>query len=84
MFGFHQQPLVDFAADECEAEKKTEARDDVAKTIAGNVIEAAYICEGFDLRAVDAIKLGWNTEKGGHFVQAWPAPKPESMSHRSM
>jgi hypothetical protein len=31
MFGFGQQPLVDFAADECEAEQKTETRDDVAE-----------------------------------------------------
>ena len=31
MFGFRQQPLVDFAADEGEAKQKTEACDDVAE-----------------------------------------------------
>jgi hypothetical protein len=40
--------------------------------IAGNVIEAAGICESLDLGPVDAIELGWHTEKGRHLVQAWP------------
>ncbi len=81
MFGLRQQPLVDLSTDECEAEQKTEARDDIAKTIAGNVIEAACVCEGLDLGPIDAIELGWNAEKGCHFVQAWPCRRPKAGKH---
>ncbi len=81
MFGFRQQPLVDFAADEGEAEQKTEARDDVTEAIAGNVIEAACVGEALDLGPVDAVELGGNTEKGRHFVQAWPCGGPEPGKH---
>ena len=41
----------------------------------------ACICEGLDLGSVDAVELGWHTEKGCHFVQAWPCGGTEPGKH---